>query len=812
MSETIWDKNIPDENIQGFLSQYLFLSPVQFSIIQSRIAEYEEEFWILCDAFDVTEILKNRGYQVLSIPSSIEEGVEWIKEEVESNLEASWRNYASNHLQKSWSKGEQLEIENAVKKLVDIFLWTIHDEDEDSQLQYDFIRQAFSQKEDILQTSIYLNEAWIALIEESFKAFSNTSQFHRRLFFNLIDELPSGFWEIVFNYSKTLLSELNANLYPKDFLLLKNFLEKLVKVVSYFDSVSVFQDHPDCQKEQELLRKHIEGYTLPLIDSMRGFLDKEENDFLSLPREEHVALVTREVIIEGIFQLYRTSPEVTHTLKWREYMKDRLEQQYIRSYDFDDFFSPIYGVRYNREEEDYYITPMWDWKTSKWREEIRNTALSVIGMISDWEAFLTDDEKQRLESFKKDRIVEIQRRKDLKKERIIEQRARKKEGRESSPEKAFKYMFWNIIHKFEDSKSNIRRVIEGIKWDKRSEVVRLAKLHNISAIDMVQHQLQEMGKNINNEPKWHDKQRISWQVVASVLAEIIDIKEPILPAYLLWNSKSSELAIILMKWDRAETMNHLPDNIYTRVVDNYIENYRRVDGKSHNHLIDRISNEWWNKDDIFDNDRNLDKRIRKRKNLYNDTKAVPAWWLTPDWKRVSILRDTIWSEIKRSKLKKGAILKWFDELAAHCDRQLVQLNALKNAWRDNLDEEKQQKYDDITQEMDEIEKTKAFERVKELLEDWFFWEQVELFSGGGIGASNLEKYSSLRNQIGLLEKEEDTLNVSLKIQQVEETKSEISRLRNVYERNFVLSKEQREQLDEKIKTPRTDFMFGKNVF
>gem|GEM_PF-4544183 len=46
-----------------------------------------------------------------------------------------------------------------------------------------------------------------------------------------------------------------------------------------------------------------------------------------------------------------------------------------------------------------------------------------------------------------------------------------------------------------------------------------------------------------------------------------------------------------MKWDRAETMNHLPDNIYTRVVDNYIENYRRVDGKSHNHLIDRISNE-----------------------------------------------------------------------------------------------------------------------------------------------------------------------------------------------------------------------------
>gem|GEM_PF-3647045 len=62
-------------------------------------------------------------------------------------------------------------------------------------------------------------------------------------------------------------------------------------------------------------------------------------------------------------------------------------------------------------------------------------------MISDWEAFLTDDEKQRLESFKKDRIVEIQRRKDLKKERIIEQRARKKEGRESSPEKAFKYMF-----------------------------------------------------------------------------------------------------------------------------------------------------------------------------------------------------------------------------------------------------------------------------------------------------------------------------------------------------------------------------------
>gem|GEM_PF-5516288 len=63
--------------------------------------------------------------------------------------------------------------------------------------------------------------------------------------------------------------------------------------------------------------------------------------------------------------------------------------------------------------------------------------------------------------------------------------------------------------------------------------MRLAKLHNISAIDMVQHQLQEMGKNINNEPKWHDKQRISWQVVASVLAEIIDIKEPILPAYLL---------------------------------------------------------------------------------------------------------------------------------------------------------------------------------------------------------------------------------------------------------------------------------------
>lgn len=70
-----------------------------------------------------------------------------------------------------------------------------------------------------------------------------------------------------------------------------------------------------------------------------------------------------------------------------------------------------------------------------------------------------------------------------------------------------------------------------------------------------------------------------------------------------------------------------------------------------------------------DSNKRLEQEISMRRVFYKSTGAVPAWWLAPDWKRVALLRDVLWGELKKNKLKKEALLQGFDELLAQCDRE-----------------------------------------------------------------------------------------------------------------------------------------------
>jgi hypothetical protein len=43
--------------------------------------------------------------------------------------------------------------------------------------------------------------------------------------------------------------------------------------------------------------------------------------------------------------------------------------------------------------------------------------------------------------------------------------------------------------------------------------------------------------------------------------------------------------------------------------------------------------------------------------FYKFTSAVPAWWLTPDWKKLVLLKDDIWNDIKKSRIRATDVLE-----------------------------------------------------------------------------------------------------------------------------------------------------------
>jgi hypothetical protein len=65
--------------------------------------------------------------------------------------------------------------------------------------------------------------------------------------------------------------------------------------------------------------------------------------------------------------------------------------------------------------------------------------------------------------------------------------------------------------------------------------------------------------NTAKNNRWHKKNQTDWQKVCAVLAEFRDIETPIIPNFLQANSEASRVALSIMKYDKAETLSHLPD-------------------------------------------------------------------------------------------------------------------------------------------------------------------------------------------------------------------------------------------------------------
>ncbi len=768
-----WRSNfsLPDD----FLSKCLIVWPTQFFMIRSAVESYNKQFWTDLNPIQVANHLKGEGYQILTIPEESDSNglvleTAWV---VNESLGKDWKIFVSEHVLEEWWDAPNAEIEVEAEKVINILLGgNVEIEDSDKR-QYDFFIDYFFDHEREIEDYICLKPYEFSRLDAELSRVEGVSTLRW-----LCDQLKAtsrGDWTwrtglvgVIRAYEKELGNENQEQLY--------HFIRKVAFIAKYVCNIWVILEHPRSQERTAEMKIRLEEEIIPEMNE----IGRNGLSSIKIWEDTHISYVLRELILYFVRNHISENPQGWDISKIKTYIKKRI-------YHFD---SGMIDICKQAPES---IGERIPWFNFYEAESVSFSALihKFLKLVLDdsidiWEAIL-DNDLCGLDEYaagKREKRAQLTREADLEKK---ETQAAKRVERFAFKDSALQYMFWRIQHTLEDTKWNIQEAVKVLKADPESDFNKLVTHHNISAIDMVESQLERIEWERSN--RWVRKNDTRWQAVCSVLAEFRNIDIPILPQFLQADSANSRIALSILSYDKAETEYHLPEWVYQDSVEAYFQNVSRVEEKRD---ADRIEQ---NRSAGFDDDfMNYWWINRNSDTFYKFTSAVPAWWLTPDWKKLVLLKDDIWTDIRKSWILAKDVLWWFDALIAQCTRQFRGLDALEASWVGRLQDSDKTLYQAKKNEFETLFSWLGDE-YKELFSDEY---EIDLsFRGlmsdirGEWEESDLEKCFRLKGEL----EDMKTITNSQFIERrnyVLKAKGDLEHMRELYEEQFVWTREQRQ--------------------
>lgn len=375
-------------------------------------------------------------------------------------------------------------------------------------------------------------------------------------------------------------------------------------------------------------------------------------------------------------------------------------------------------ARIDAEGRPFYLPPEGIGQ-AQWGNDIRDIALIIRASIgkNDWAGFITEKERADLEQFGYDTLEQRKEEDALERETVRIERQRKEKQREEDPGATIQYAFGVVRRALEDCGDDIAAAANKLRTNRN--LIRLLAKHRITGATVAKRELDEI--KADGKERWPKRHDLRWQTVAVVISELTSGSENVaaVPKFIKSTGAASALAIDLLRYDRAELRDDLPAGVADSTTDDHLRNYENKEMK----FADQSSSRWsefafdYGDDKDEGAQRRIAEHVLRMRRLYQSTQAVPAWWMAPERKRVSLLKETVWQRIKSSGLKKEAVLTGFDELLAQCDSQISRIGVLLVANPSNQAALMQKQV--VTAERSKIE------RLRGEWEKYFVWTRQQ---------------------------------------------------------------------------------------
>jgi len=811
-SQEVWSKfTLPD----NFIVETLIMWPTAFFVLKPRIERYNEKFWTKLDAIQVANHLVELGYQILTIPEESDSDVvvsdtTW---EVNNSLDKDWKDYVSKEvLDDGWGISDaELEIE--VERVVNILLGADIELNDSDKEQYDFIIDFFVK--DLREMEEYrpLKTGIFQQLDSKIEMLDNNwiSHWLMQIFRGTTGlSLRSGVEWMIYAYREKVLDDKDS---------FYNFVRKAAFISKYIWDISCVLDGPQWKEQQEQDEEKLQRIIIPEMQSIAlDWLDES-----NVWPESHISFLLYNILYCFAEDYAERKPQEWDVKNLSEYIIERI-------YQFDSHIIDIWKSVPQVVSE---RLPSWFIHEESYRPLIADVYryfkyLLNNSSIDIWDLFTYDDICE-LNSVASSQEAEQARKMQDERIRKDEERAEKRVERFASKDSALQYMFWRISWILEETKWNIQEAVIVLKENPNSDFSKLITRHNINAIDLVEYQLAWIDWAKNN--RWYKRNQTDWQKVCSVLAEFKNIGTPIIPNFLQANSDASRIALSIMRYDKAETISHLPDGVYDNTLDSYFQNVSRVERKQEADSRERDRRMGY--DDGFMDFGSTDTS-NTSSHFYKFTSAIPAWWLTPDWKKLVLLKDDIWTDIKKTRIRATEVLGWFDTLIAQCDRRLKILDTLKKSKIlepddeiDSWDAEKASKLRVLFQGFDSdlIELAKGIlwnHHTKEFVTEHYDTLEPDMQESVTRILALEEQYNEIQREFkndsdSTPDKNEDELNeISRNISLVHYQKGLIKEKRKLFEEQFIWTRQQRDAKRERLESEREDRqrrsqLFGESV-
>ncbi len=674
------ESSIPED----FLSEYPLAFPTQYSLVKTRVEKYNQKHQTNYHPVDIALALNAYWMQVLSIPQKevISTFTAQIPEQVNIVLESSWKNYVYPEVFQVWENSESENIDTSeLEKIILALMWSDISLSDEEKYNFRVIIDFFIGNNSAFEVFSFLKEDSFSRVNRSIDEYQNYNSSYFETYFRDYIWTHTSMTEIYDTYRKSLWDISDTDLQVK----VLQFLRTIVKIRRYVNIPSVIGQNQKIQEAKLQEKQYVMEKIYPLM-----LTQAQNNEDISL-----------------------SSPEAIFATLLRKYLFS-LKKQHLK-YSYDSEF-PVYVAWILHDNRSYYWSVFQDYisqyisqdilSDSKNSEQNLKRAVKILlenDIDFSW-LYSSGDRDEMYAIWEQKKQDEIDRENEE-----HELREQKKQERYNSKEKTLSFLFWVIQSELEKVKGDISKAVDNLKRNSNSEIWKLIKHHNITAQDMIQSQLYRIEQEHSN--KFERKVDIFWQKVCSVFAELVSWEKPHAPISLTTPSSSSQIAYLIFSSQYAELRNHLPDGVYEDTIEAHFKNLERVrskqerDSRSEFDFLDRINDE---------RSRTQDQKI---KTFYNTTRAIPAWWISPDWKKMTLLKDSIWDLIRKNRIQKEQVVWGFEELVSQLQRQIKQIHTLELNWRERLNQEERSTYDNKKLELDAIKSTLWSEYAEFFTED-----------------------------------------------------------------------------------------------
>ena len=747
----------------------LLIAPISITLIESRVNSYnsdkpETEHISLSD---VISFLESQWKQVLGrVEKEIWINVNAVKTSTVSCLD-DIDNIINASTKNSWRNNPELAIKERQK------LWELI---QIIQQEWEWLNDEGKIYQALRDNYIEDTETYDDKKEDFFK---KKEQFKKHAphmdFSNFIDQLfsicPYGVLNTLFQSN---VIDGNSTWTERDKQLVIRNMAKIEDIYFIFDRIN----NPDYLLSKSRLEE--ENKSSSHISQVISKFLKDELNIDNLLEKEKYILCARKSIVTSI-RSYLDIPDPDYrSIQW--------------------VFNKIKGEKPNRYiytsmdtvDLDLYET-LKDNKSKQ--EELKKLYTVLLKSANNFREICTEDELDELnEAFEKykESLIKSEKYKQ-------EEYARKNQERENNPEAAEKYVFGAIANLLEDNNFNIKRTVQEIhNPDSRQgkKIIRYLEIHNINIKENLEDTIS--WKEIEND-SWTQLNRIEWQWVYWVLFELKrqpwiwyeNIKK-------LLETEESRTAFQIIEWYHANYIDELPDDVWYEASNSCIENIKK---QLETRDIRRYGED------------NNEEHLRKKRELYNYSNVAISWWLAPEWKKISLLRDSIWWKIRENKLNKSVVLDWFNQIQTIIETELKKrravMNHSTNTWETRIQE--------IRENLKITSKVTTQDIIDRLTSKWKIPESISKEEIGKIvNPNDVHKIMrEIENERTKDDKEElarllQTRKSDLErywITSLENFALIISKIEKLYKENIVWTRKEREENSEKSRKVTWSFFF-----